>query len=57
MRDDYIGLYKQLFDANENLARAYCAGEGWTAEYGWPIGDQIPETMADDIIRRLKTVQ
>lgn len=39
-------------DAHRQLERAFCNGEGYSEEYGWPVGDQVPETMADAIIRR-----
>jgi hypothetical protein len=49
-----VRLKQQFFEAMFNLERACCEGEGYTEEYGWPVGDHVPQTMADSIISRLK---
>ena len=46
-------LRKMLFAERESLSRAFCEGEGWTEDYGWPIGEHTAETMADFIIAEL----
>lgn len=42
-----------LYDTSYHLERAYCEGLGFSPEFGWPVGDHVPETMADSIIARL----
>lgn len=50
-------LSRMLYDCGNSLERAYCIGEGYHPDYGWPIGEQIDETMADAIIDRIKTAE
>lgn len=47
-------LSAMAHEAREELARAYCRGEGYSNEFGWPVGDQTVQTMADAIIERTR---
>lgn len=60
--DEEIAYLKaRLFYANEALERAYCgvlfSQDSCDPNYGWPIGDQVPETMADAIIAEHRSLE
>ena len=42
----------QAFAWSDALRRAFCRGEGWTPDHGWPTGDHTEDTMADAIVAR-----
>jgi glutamine synthetase adenylyltransferase len=52
--DHIVRLNAMLFELSNALERAYCRGEGFHPDYGWPIGDLTPDVMADEIIKRTK---
>ena len=48
--DEIERLRIQLHTWSNELQRVACHDEGFTEEYGWPIGDHVAETLASSIL-------
>lgn len=48
-----VNYSHKAYEANFQLERCYCEDKGYDPDYGWPVGDHVPVTMADSILARL----